>query len=65
MDKIEKQITVAGKTLLLFDSPVPMKRFTKLLIDGIEYDPIIAFDIRDAYAVNGAGDFEGKEVEFI
>ncbi len=68
MVKVEKQLSTPGRktplTLLCFDSDIPSKRFTKLVIDGQEYKPIMVYDMKNAYAVEAEGDFEGKVVEF-
>ena len=68
MIKVEKQYSLPSKnpprTLLCFDTTIPRRAFSKLVIDGQEYKPIIAFHMDDAYAVDADGDFVGKEVEF-
>ena len=67
MIKVEKQLHVPNSrmTLLCFDSDIPNNRFTRLVIDGKEYKPIIAYDIKNAYAIEATGVFEGKEVLFV
>lgn len=65
MIKVEKQFDLGGKTILLFDSAIPNKKFTKLLIDGKEYKADIVYDLQNGLGVAAEGEFEGKEVEFI
>lgn len=64
MIKIEKQLDAGKYTALFLNSPVPHMNFKKLIIDGKEYEPVIAYDLPKCIAVNAKGDFEGKEINF-
>jgi hypothetical protein len=63
--KVEKQFNLKDKTILFFDSAIPTKKFSKLLIDGKEYKPDIVYDLKNGLGVATTGEFEGKEVKFI
>lgn len=65
MIKIIKQIPAGNNTLLILDSAVPNILFDSILIEGKEYDPVIAFDMDEAIGVSCKGEFEGKFIEFI
>lgn len=65
MIKVQKQLKAGKYTVLLLDSDVPIKRYSKLLIDGKEYEPEIVYDFGNSVGVAASGDFEGKEVKFI
>ena len=65
MIKIEKQIDLGNRVILLLDSALPNKRFSKLRINGKEYMPEVVYDLKNSIGVIGTGDFEGKEIEFI
>ena len=65
MVKVEKQLKAGDYIVLLFDSPIPHKKFSKLRIDGEEYKHDIVYDMRDALGIRATGNFEGQEVEFI
>ena len=63
--KVFKQLKAGKYSVLLLDSEIPSAKFSKLLIAGKEYEPVIVFDLPDSIAVAAEGEFEGKEVEFI
>lgn len=65
MIKVNKQLNAGHHTVLLLDSEIPNKRFSKLVIDGTEYEPEIVYDLKNSIGVAATGDFEGKEVKFI
>lgn len=65
MIKVYKQLNIGKKTILMFDSDLPTKRFSRLLIDGKEYEPGIVYDMKNSLGIPATGNFEGKEVKFI
>lgn len=63
--KVFKQLNAGKYSVLLLDSKIPSSRFSKLVIAGKAYKPVIVYDLPDSIAIAAEGEFEGKEVEFI
>ena len=54
-------------TIMYLDQEIPWKiRWNKYLIDGIVYDPVVAYDVAsNVIVIEEEGDFVGKTVKFI
>ena len=65
MIKVDKQLKAGNYTVLLLNSDVPRTRFSKLLIDGKEYNPEVVYDMKNSIGVAATGEFEGKEIKFM
>ncbi len=64
--KITESIFVSHYTSLSLSDSVPNTKWERILIDGVEYDPIMIFDAGDdCIAINGNLDLTGKEIKFI
>ena len=60
----EWQIQSEG-TILTLDEKTPNKPYKKYVINGIEYEPKIVYDMGDnVIGINAYGSFVGKTVEF-
>lgn len=63
-EKIIGQFIVGDYTVLLFDElNTPSSKVAE--IDGAKYELEICFDMPNAVAVKGIGEFVGREVKFI
>ena len=56
-----KQLNAGKYSVLLLDSKIPSSRFSKLVIAGKAYKPVIVYDLPDSIAIAAEGEFEGKE----
>lgn len=65
MCKILDSFFVTNYTVLVLESPLPIGWKNRVYIDGTEYETEIVYDIPNAIAIKGKGDFEGKSVEFV
>ena len=65
MIRIVDQFDVGQNTLLILDSPVPLKLFTKLLIDGKEYEPLVVYDLENGIGIPTHGFYKNKEIIFL
>ena len=52
-------------TVLVLENSLSKGWKNGVYIDGTEYETEIVYDIPNAIAVKGKGDFEGKSVEFV
>lgn len=66
MRKIIDEWIVGNKyTVLTLDEDVPHQSIWHYVIDGVEYDPVIAYDVgKNIIAIEKVGSFIGKTVEF-
>lgn len=64
MSKIIDEIHVGGYAVLKLDF-VPKTLHKKYRIDGLDYDPVPAYDAENCIAVRSYDHFIGKTVEFI
>lgn len=63
--KIKDQTNIGRFTDLLLDEPKPMKRYSRVLIDGNEYIPEIVYDSLNSIAIPATDkNLIGKEVIF-
>ncbi len=65
MCKIIKQWKIGKYLALELEQSLPKTEYTKYRIAGQEYNPIPVYDLSNHIAIEGIGNFEGKEVEFI
>lgn len=57
---------IDGATALLLDGRAPLTNWRKLLIGGIEYEPVAIMDMgKNVIAVKGSHDLTGKDVSFV
>ncbi len=64
--KILSSSQTNGVAVLKLENDMPATRWTKLRIDGDEYDPCIVMDAGfDVIAIRSGKDFTGKDVEFV
>ena len=62
--KIKDQFAVGSNTVLLFDD-LKMANTKYVEIDSKKFEAVICFDLPNAIAVKGSGDFKGKELQFV
>ena len=62
---IENCFITRGKTLCMCSEDPPDTKWNKVIIDGIMYDPIIAYDLKGAFAIGVEKDVKGCSVEFV
>lgn len=64
--KITESIFVKHYTSLSLSDDIPNRSWRKLLIDGVQYDPVPIFDAgNDCIAIHGNIDLTGKDIEFV
>lgn len=66
MRKIIDEWVVANKyTIFTLDEDVPHQPIWHYVIDDVEYDPVIVYDMgKNIIAIEAVGSFIGKTVEF-
>lgn len=65
MRKIIDEWVVRKYTILTLDEEVPHQAIWYYVIDGVEYEPVIAYDMgKNIIAIEANGGFIGKTVEF-
>lgn len=64
MAKVKDCFSVFEKTVLVLDEPLPYHWKGGISIDGVAYDTMVVYDIKNATAICASGDFLGKEVIF-
>lgn len=53
-------------TILTLDEERPNKSYRKYVVDGVEYEPEIVYDMgKNVIGIKATGDFIGKTVEFM
>lgn len=62
--KIKDQFAAGDNTVLLFDN-FKMANTKYVAVDGKKFEAVICFDLPNAIAVKGSGDFKGKELQFV
>lgn len=65
MIKILSQWEIGKYTALELDHDIPLKKYKKYRINGIDHDPVPVYDMPKHIAIEGKGDFVGNTVEFI
>lgn len=65
MIRIDDQISVGKFLILHIDAPIPMVKYSKVLIDGKEYAPEIVYDMKNSIAIHSTQNLKGKEIKFI
>lgn len=65
MIKVVYQYSVDETTLLFTDKPIPYIIFKEISIDSKLYKSIEVYDLERAVAIEGTGDFVGKEVKLV
>lgn len=65
MTKIVSQVQVGKWVLLSLDGAFPNTKWTKAIIDGIEYRAEVVHDIENSVGILATGgNFIGKEIAF-
>lgn len=62
--KIKDQFVSGNNTVLLFDN-LKMANTKFILVDGKKFEMVICFDLPNAIAIKGNGNFKGKEIDFV
>ena len=58
--------TVGPYTVLVFEAPLPLKKWRAIVVDGIRYETIPVMDAgNDILAVAGERDLTGKDAAFV
>ena len=65
MRKVISELNIKNYKILTLDGELPLKPYTKYVIDGKTYDIVPMYDMPNCIAIESAGHFEGKTVEFI
>ncbi len=65
LSKIVKALRAGENTVLMLDSKLPEKMWSKVLIEGVEHTTVPVYDLPNCIAVKGYGAFVGKSVSFI
>lgn len=65
MLKVVFQHTVKNTTLLITDNPIPFVDYKAISIDSKLYEPLDVYDLDNALAIVGTGDFVGKEIKLV
>lgn len=66
MTKVISQFAVPDEgTILQLDGPTPMAPYSKYRIDGVDYEPVLVYDLPLCIGIRESGDFVGKTIEFI
>lgn len=65
MITIVNEWRVGRYAVLELDQDLPMECYRKYRIGGVDYDPVPVYDLPRTIAVEAAGSFKGKTVEFI
>lgn len=68
--KVIDSWAVSKYTLLTFDEPILFSKkipqgFQKIVIDGVEYTPVIAYDAPKGIGIVGNIDATGKDAQFV
>lgn len=64
MRKVTSEMSIGDYKVLTLDGALPLKRYTKYVIEGKEYDIIPVYDLPNCIAIESEDHFEGKTVEF-
>lgn len=65
MRKIIDEWVVRKYTILTLDEELPRQAIWHYVIDGVEYEPVIVYDMgKNVIAIEADGGFIGKTVEF-
>ena len=65
MCMIMSEWTIGKYVALELDQDLPLRRYHKYRIDGVDYDPVPVYDLPRYIAIEAQNGFKGKTVEFI
>ena len=64
MRKVISEMSIKNYKILRLDGELPLKRYTKYVIDCKTYDIVPVYDMPNCIAIESVDHFEGKTVEF-
>ena len=64
MRKVISEMSIKNYKILRLDGELPLKRYTKYVIDGKTYDIVPVYDMPNCIAIESVDHFEGKTVDF-
>lgn len=64
MRKVISEMSIKNYKILRLDGELPLKRYTKYVIDGKTYDIVPVYDMPNCIAIESVDYFKGKTVEF-
>jgi hypothetical protein len=65
MCKVISEFRVKNYAVLKLDEDRPLKKYSKYLIDGVEYEIVPVYDAPRCIAIESNDSFLNKEIKFI
>lgn len=66
VDSDKLDFVKGGATVIKVDGEVPFTKLRHVVVNGKEYDPMVAMDVSDSIVVvHGIHDFKNEDVSFV